>query len=71
MPFDERRTFLTEFSNVAEDNENKDDEEPRATLPPIIAAQQMNSTNDSTKSNYVLKVLEIRKVPSASSKRDR
>jgi hypothetical protein len=63
VPFDERRTFLTEFTH-----EEDDDEEKTVRLN---STDQTNTVNELMKNNYVLKVLEIKKVSSASSKHDR
>lgn len=63
-PFDEHRTFLTEFTTEEEDERN---EGKPVSLDPN---EQTNQINELMKNNYVLKVLEIKKVSSASSKRD-
>ena len=65
VPFDERRTFLTEFTH--EEDNHEDEEKPF----PANSTDQANAVNELMKNNYVLKVLEIKKVSSASSKRDR
>jgi hypothetical protein len=62
VQFDERRTFLTEFTH------EDDDEEKTVRLN---STDQTNTVNELMKNNYVLKVLEIKKVSSASSKHDR
>jgi hypothetical protein len=61
VQFDERRTFLTEFIH-------EEDEENTFQLNSI---DRTNTVNELMKNNYVLKVLEIKKISSASSKRDR
>ncbi|CAF1625155.1 unnamed protein product [Rotaria magnacalcarata] len=68
IPFDERRTFLTEFTNEEEDNEINEDEKRTISLASI---QPTNSLNEIMKNNYVLKVLEIKTMTNTSSKRDR
>jgi hypothetical protein len=65
MLFEEHRTFLTEFTNEEEDNE--DDEK---TFP-SLSMEQTNSVNELMKNNYVLQVLDIKKMTTTSSKRDR
>jgi hypothetical protein len=64
MLFEEHRTFLTEFTNEEEDNE--DDEK---TFP-SLSMEQTNSVNELMKNNYVLQVLDIKKMTTTSSKRD-
>ncbi|CAF1162326.1 unnamed protein product [Rotaria sordida] len=69
IPFDDRRTFLTEFANEEEDNDKNNEDEQKLT--PVMSTQQTNSLNEIMKNNYVLKVLEIKTMSSATSKRDR
>jgi hypothetical protein len=64
LPFDERRTFLTEFTH--EEDGNEDLEKSFA----LNSTNQTNTVNELIKNNYVLKVLEIKKMSSVSSKRD-
>ncbi|CAF3463085.1 unnamed protein product [Rotaria socialis] len=68
IPFDERRTFLTEFTNEEEDNEINEDGKKTISLASL---QPTNSLNEIMKNNYVLKVLEIKTMTNTSSKRDR
>ena len=64
VPFDERRTLLTEF--IHEEDATDNEEKPR----PLNASEQTNTINELMKNNYALKVIDIKKVSSASSKRD-
>ena len=64
VPFDEHRTFLTEFTHEEDDTDNE--EKPGL----VNANEQTNTINEFMKNNYVLKVIDIKKVSSASSKRD-
>ena len=66
VPFDEHRTFLTEFSTEEEDDDEQNERKPVLLNP----NEQTNQINELMKNNYVLKVLEIKKVSSASTKRD-
>ena len=67
--FDDRRTFLTEFTNEEEDNANNDEKQKS---PRLTSIQQTNSVNEFMKKNYVIKVLEIKTMTTSSSlKRDR
>lgn len=65
VPFDKHRTFLTEFTHEEDDN----DSEGKAARP-LNTNEQTNTINELMKNNDVLKVIDIRKVSSASSKRD-
>lgn len=70
LPFDERRTFLTEFTHEEEDDETNASEQKSVHLN---SAEQTNTVNElMNNNNYVLKVLEIKQVTtSAGSKHDR
>ena len=65
VPFDEHRTFLTEFTHEEDDTENEG-----KTAEPLNPNEQTNTINELMKNNYVLKVIDIKQVSSASSKRD-
>ena len=67
--FDDRRTFLTEFTNEDEDNENENDDEKKSTH--VISSQQPNTVNEFMNKNYVIKVLEIKTITTSTGKRDR
>jgi hypothetical protein len=60
--FDDRRTFLTEFTDEDEDQEKK--EEVEETVQP-------NSISEFLNQNYVIKVLEIKTISTPSVRRDR
>ena len=64
VPFDEHRTFLTEFTHEDDDTDNE------GKLGPLNPNEQTNTLNELMKNNYVLKVIDIKKVSSASTKRD-
>ena len=64
VPFDEHRTFLTEFTHEDDDTDNQ------GKLGPLNLNEQTNTLNELMKNNYVLKVIDIKKVSSASAKRD-
>ncbi|CAF1149778.1 unnamed protein product [Rotaria sp. Silwood1] len=70
IPFDEHRTFLTEFTNEEEDNDDNNSENKKNSTP-LMSTQQTNSLNEIIKNNYVLKVLEIKTMTNGSSKRNR
>ncbi|CAF2671643.1 unnamed protein product [Rotaria sp. Silwood2] len=70
IPFDDRRTFLTEFTNEEEDNDNNNSEEKENSIH-FMSNQQTNSLNEIMKNNYVLKVLEIKTMSTASLKHNR
>ena len=65
VPFDEHRTFLTDFTHEEDDMDNEG--KAAESLNPN---EQTNTINELMKNNYVLKVIDIKKVSSASSKRD-
>lgn len=68
IQFDERRTFLTEYTNGEQYHENNIDEQNPV---PLVSTQQTNSFNDYMKNHYVVKVLEIKTVTTTSGKQDR
>lgn len=65
--FDDRRTFLTEFTNEDEDNE-QNGEQRQTTLD---QKHNDNPVNQFMNQNYVIKVLEIKTISSPSANRDR
>ncbi|KAG0420395.1 hypothetical protein DMUE_6343 [Dictyocoela muelleri] len=67
--FDDRRTFLTEFTNEEDDQENNEEEEEKTI--PTVSAQQPNSVSEFMNKNYVIKVLEIKTISTSSARRDR